>query len=92
MKQRIQNYTQYKIVLQGNLMKKVLLTTESLQVAAIKLRDFALEYGDFLRDQRNLNQSAWLVLYVINNVADPPIPRDICRIGAIDGFEDLCMI
>lgn len=92
MKQRIENYTQYKIVLQGNLTKEELLTTDSLQVAAIKLRKYALEYAQFLRDQRDLNQSAWLVLYVINLVEDEPRPKVVCKIGAVDEIDVLCMI
>lgn len=92
MKQRIENYTQYTIALLSYPKKKELKTTESLQVAAIELRKYALEYAPFLREQRELNQSAWLALSVVNLVEDQPRPKVICRIGAVDGQEDLCMI
>lgn len=92
MKQRIENFTQYTIVLISFPEKEELLTTDSLQVAAIKLREYALKYADFLRKQREINQSAWLVLYVINHVEDHPTPKVVCRIGAVDGMESLCMV
>lgn len=92
MKQRIENYTQYTIALLSSPEKKELLTTDSLQVAAIRLREYALKYAQFLREQREINQSAWLVLYVINLVEDEPRPKVICKIGAIDGIDVLCMI
>lgn len=92
MKQRIKNYTQYTIELRTFDDKEELLTTDSLQVAAIRLREYALKYAQFMRYQRECNNSAWLVLYVLNLADNKPTPRVICRIGAIDEMEDLCMI
>lgn len=92
MKQRIRNYTQYTIALLSSPEKKELLTTDSLQVAAIRLREYALKYADFLRDQREINQTAWLALYVINLADDRPTPKVVCRIGAVDWMQELCMI
>lgn len=92
MKQRIENYTQYTIALLSSPEKQELLTTDSLQVAAIRLREYALKYAQFLREQREINQSAWLALYVVNLTDDRPQPKVICRIGAFDEIEDLCMI
>lgn len=92
MKQRIKNYTQYTIALLSSLEKKELLTTDSLQVAAIRLREYALKYADFLREQREINQSAWLQLCVLNLTDEQPKPKVICKIGAVDDMEDLCMI
>lgn len=92
MKQRIRNYTQYTIELLSSSGKKELLTTDSLQVAAIRLREYALKYAKFLRDQREINQSAWLALYVLNLADDQPMQKVVCRIGAVDDMSDLCMI
>lgn len=92
MKQRIKNYTQYTIALLSSPEKKELITTDSLQVAAIRLREYALMYADFLRDQREINQSAWLALYVLNLVEEHPTPKVVCRIGAVDDMQELCMI
>lgn len=92
MKQRIRNYTQYTIELLSSSGKKELLTTDSLQVAAIRLREYALKYAKFLRDQREINQSAWLQLSVLNLTDDQPKQRVICKIGAIEVIPDLCMI
>lgn len=92
MKQRIKNYTQYTIALLSSPEKKELLTTDSLQVAAIRLREYALKYADFLRGQREINQSAWLALYVLNLVEEHPTPKVVCRIGAVDDMQELCMI
>lgn len=92
MKQRIRNYTQYTIALQSYNGKNELLTTDSLQVAAIRLREYALKYADFMRDQREINQSAWLQLSVLNLADDKPTQKVICRIGAFDDMSDLCMI
>lgn len=92
MKQRIKNYTQYTIALLSSPEKKELLTTDSLQVAAIRLREYALKYADFLRGQREINQSAWLALYVMNLVEEHPTPKVVCRIGAVEDMEELCMI
>lgn len=92
MKQRIKNYTQYTIALLSAPEKKELLTTDSLQVAAIRLREYALKYAGFLREQREINQSAWLALYVLNLVEDHPTPKVVCRIGAVEDMDDLCMI
>lgn len=92
MKQRIKNYTQYTIALLSSPEKKELLTTDSLQVAAIRLREYALQYADFLRTQREINQSAWLALYVLNLADDRPTPKVVCRIGAIEDMGELCMI
>lgn len=92
MKQKIRNYTQYKIELRTFDEKKELLTTESLQVAAIRLREYALKYAQFMRYQRELNNSAWLTLYVVNITEEHPALRVICRIGAVEDMDDLCMI
>lgn len=92
MKQRIRNYTQYTIALLSSPEKKELLTTDSLQVAAIRLREYALKYANFLRTQREINQSAWLALYVLNLADNQPTPKVVCRIGAVDDMSDLCMI
>lgn len=92
MKQKIRNYTKYRIELLSYFEKEVLLYTDSLQVAAIKLREYAFKYEKFLREQRELNNSAWLVLYVTNNVEAEPKAKVICRIGSVEGMEELCMI
>lgn len=92
MKQRIRNYTQYTIELLSLSGKKELLTTDSLQVAAIRLREYALKYAGFLREQREINQSAWLALYVLNLADNQPTPKVVCRIGAVYDMSDLCMI
>lgn len=92
MKQRIQNYTQYSIELLSSNGRQDLLTTESLQVAAIRLRVYAILYADFLREQREINQSAWLQLSVLNLADDKPTPKVVCRIGAVDGMQELCMV
>lgn len=92
MKQRIKNYTQYTIALISSNGKNELLTTDSLQVAAVRLREYALKYADFLRTQREINQSAWLALYVLNLSDIQPTPKVVCRIGAVYDMSDLCMI
>lgn len=92
MKQRIRNYTSYTIALITNQGRMELLTTDSLQVAAIRLREYALRYDDVLRSQREMDQSAWLELCIINHIDEYPKPKVVCRIGAFYDVDDLCMI
>lgn len=92
MKIKIENLTEYKIALFAQGEEKELFHTKSLQLASLKLRDFAVEYQPYLKEQNELNNSAWLMLRVNNHSTGEWRWMVVCRIGYPGGQDVLWMI
>lgn len=92
MKIKIENLTEYKITLFAMGEEEELFHTKSLQLASLKLRDYAVEYQPYLKEQHELNNSAWLMLRVNNYSTGEWRWIVVCRIGYPSGQDVLWMI